>query len=144
MHWLLEHAADTPQGWLPERVAQARRRFGADADQAARAEILARRILKGDAAWAWASAEVLEAFNEIELTHQGQRLRIDRLVRRRAGAHGDEAWWVLDYKSAARPERDALLVEQLGRYREAVSLIHPGQTVVAAFLSADGRVVSVG
>ena len=144
MHWLLEHAADTPQGWLPERVAQARRRFGADADQAVRAEILARRILKGDAAWAWASAEVLEAFNEIELTHQGQRLRIDRLVRRRAGAHGDEAWWVLDYKSAARPERDALLVEQLGRYREAVSLIHPGQTVVAAFLSADGRVVSVG
>ena len=144
MHWLLEHAADTPQGWLPERVAQARRRFGADADQAVRAEILARRILKGDAAWAWASAEVLEAFNEIELTHQGQRLRIDRLVRRRAGAHGDEAWWVLDYKSAARPERDALLVEQLGRYREAVSLIHPGQTVVAAFLSADGRVVLVG
>ena len=144
MHWLLEHAADTPQGWLPERVAQARRRFGADADQAARAETLARRILTGDAAWAWAGGEVLEAFNEIELTHQGQRLRIDRLVRRRAGAHGDEAWWVLDYKSAARPERDALLVEQLGRYREAVSLIHPGQTVVAAFLSADGRVVSVG
>ncbi|HRM54632.1 MAG TPA: 3'-5' exonuclease, partial [Ottowia sp.] len=144
MHWLLEHAADTPQGWLPERVAQARRRFGADADQAARAETLARRILTGDAAWAWAGGEVLEAFNEIELTHQGQRLRIDRLVRRRAGAHGHEAWWVLDYKSAARPERDALLVEQLGRYREAVSLIHPGQTVVAAFLSADGRVVSVG
>ena len=144
MHWLLEHAADTPQGWLPERVAQARRRFGADADQAVRAEILARRILTGDAAWAWAGGEVLEAFNEIELTHQGQRLRIDRLVRRRAGAHGHEAWWVLDYKSAARPERDALLVEQLGRYREAVSLIHPGQTVVAAFLSADGRVVSVG
>ena len=144
MHWLLEHAADTPQGWLPERVAQARRRFGADADQAARAETLARRILTGDADWAWAGGEVLEAFNEIELTHQGQRLRIDRLVRRRAGAHGDEAWWVLDYKSAARPERDALLVEQLGRYREAVSLIHPGQTVVAAFLSADGRVVSVG
>ena len=144
MHWLLEHAADTPQGWLPERVAQARRRFGADADQAVRAETLARRILTGDAAWAWAGGEVLEAFNEIELTHQGQRLRIDRLVRRRAGAHGDEAWWVLDYKSAARPERDALLVEQLGRYRESVSLIHPGQTVVAAFLSADGRVVSVG
>ena len=144
MHWLLEHAADTPQGWLPERVAQARRRFGADADQAARAETLARRILTGDAAWAWAGGEVLEAFNEIELTHQGQRLRIDRLVRRRAGAHGDEAWWVLDYKSAARPERDPVLVEQLGRYRDAVALIHPGQTVVAAFLSADGRVVSVG
>ncbi|WP_284144046.1 UvrD-helicase domain-containing protein [Ottowia testudinis] len=120
MHWLLEHAADTPGGWLPERLAQARRRFGVDADQAARAELLARRILAGEAAWAWAGDEVLEAFNEIELTHQGQRLRIDRLVRRRAGAHGGEAWWVLDYKSAARPERDPLRVAQMGRYRAAV------------------------
>ena len=143
MHWLLEHAADTPQGWLPERVLQARRRFGADADQAARAEALARRILGGEAAWAWSADDVLEAFNEIELTHQGQRLRIDRLVRRCAGAHGGEAWWVLDYKSAARPERDPLLVAQLARYRDAVALIHPGLAVVAAFLSADGRVVMV-
>jgi ATP-dependent helicase/nuclease subunit A len=105
---------------------------------------MASRIFTGEAAWAWSTSEVIEAFDEVELIHQGQRLRIDRLVRRRAGPHGPEAWWVLDYKSAARPERDSLLVEQLGRYREAVSLIHPGQTVVAAFLSADGRVVSVG
>ncbi|WOP16375.1 3'-5' exonuclease [Ottowia sp. SB7-C50] len=143
MHWLLEHAADTPAGWLPERLAQARRRFGVDAAQAARAEALARRILGGEAAWAWSADEVLQAFNEIELTHQGQRLRIDRLVRRCAGPHGDEAWWVLDYKSAARPEGNPLLLEQLGRYRAAVALILPGHAVVAAFLSADGRVVRV-
>ncbi len=144
MHWLLEHAADTADGWLPQRVAQARRRFRIDADQAARAEALARRILGGEAAWAWAGDEIAEAFNEIELVHQGQRLRIDRLVRRHAGAHGDEAWWVLDYKSAARPERDPLLQAQLARYRDAVALIHPGHAVVAAFLSADGRVVMAG
>jgi hypothetical protein len=50
---------------------------------------------------------------------------------------------VLDYKSAARPEGNPLLLEQLGRYRAAVALIHPGHAVVAAFLSADGRVVRV-
>ena len=83
-----------------------------------------------------------EAFDEVELTHQGRRLRIDRLVRRRAGAHGAEAWWVLDYKSAAQPERDAALIEQLARYRDAVRSIHPGALVQAAFLTADGRLVA--
>ena len=142
LHWLLEHAADTPHGWLPQRLAQARRRFGVDAAQAERAAALARRILDGDAAWAWHAEQVAEAFDEVELTHQGRRLRIDRLVRRRAGAHGAEAWWVLDYKSAAQPERDAALIEQLARYRDAVRSIHPGALVQAAFLTADGRLVS--
>ncbi|MDO5692080.1 MAG: UvrD-helicase domain-containing protein [Pseudomonadota bacterium] len=141
MHWLLEHVADTPTGWRPERVAQAMRRFGLTPKQAARAEALARAIHVGEAAWAWSADEVLEAFDEVELTHQGQRLRIDRLLRRRAGAHGGEAWWVLDYKSATRPERDPLLLAQLARYRDAIALIHPGAQVEAAFLSADGRVV---
>jgi ATP-dependent helicase/nuclease subunit A len=141
MHWLLEHAGDTPGGWRPERVAQARRRFALDAAQAARAEQLARAIHTGEAAWAWRAEELLEAFDEVELTHQGQRLRIDRLVRRRAGPHGDEAWWVLDYKSAAHPERDPVLQEQLARYRAAVERLHPGQLVRVAFLSGQGRVV---
>ncbi|HPP97628.1 MAG TPA: 3'-5' exonuclease, partial [Ottowia sp.] len=109
MHWLLEHAGDTPSGWHPRRAAQARRRFALDAAQAAHAEAIARRILTGEAAWAWSAEHVLEAFNEVELVHQGQRLRIDRLVRRRASATEPEAWWVLDYKSAAHPERDAAL-----------------------------------
>ncbi len=143
MHWLLEHVADTPQGWHAERLAQAMRRFNVRAEQAARAEQLARRILGGEAAWAWQAGEVIEAFDEVELSHQGQRLRIDRLVRRRASGAEPESWWVLDYKSAARPEADPLLVAQLERYRDAVRQIHPGRAVKAAFLSADGRLVQV-
>ena len=143
MHWLLEHAADTPTGWHAERVAQAVRRFAVTNAQAARAEALARAIHTGEAAWAWHADEVLEAFDEVELTHQGQRLRIDRLVRRRAGPHGGEAWWVLDYKSATRPEDDPLLQAQLAQYRAAVARLYPGAEVQAAFLSADGRVTRV-
>ena len=143
MHWLLEHAADTPTGWHAERVAQAVRRFAVTNAQAARAEQLARAIHTGEAAWAWRADEVLEAFDEVELTHQGQRLRIDRLVRRRAGPHGGEAWWVLDYKSATRPEDDPLLQAQLAQYRAAVARLYPGADVQAAFLSADGRVTRV-
>jgi len=141
MHWLLEHAADTPQGWRAERIAQAMRRFGVTPEQAARADALARRIFTGEAAWAWSPDQVLEAFDEVELTHDGQRLRIDRLVRRRASAAEPEAWWVLDYKSAAHPERDAQLQAQLDRYRAAIERLHPGQAVRVAFLSGEGRVM---
>ena len=88
--------------------------------------------------------EVLEAFNEVELVHQGQRLRIDRLLRRRAGPHGPEAWWVLDYKSAAQPERDQALQAQLERYRAAVQQLHPGQPVQVAFLTGAGGVAVQG
>jgi ATP-dependent helicase/nuclease subunit A len=140
MHWLLEHAADMPQGWRAERIAQAMRRFTLTAEQAARADALARRIFTGEAAWAWDAREVIEAFDEVELTHDGQRLRIDRLVRRRACAEVPETWWVLDYKSAAQPERAPLLQTQLARYRAAIERLHPGQAVRAAFLSGEGRV----
>ncbi|MBH1965149.1 MAG: UvrD-helicase domain-containing protein [Comamonadaceae bacterium] len=141
MHWLLEHAADTPLGWRPERLGQAMQRFDASVDQLARAEALARRILEGEGAWAWNADHIAEHFNEVEMIHEGQLLRMDRLVRRRAGPHGPEAWWVLDYKSAAKPERDPLLLEQMARYRAAVQVAHPAQVVLAAFLSADGRLV---
>ena len=140
MHWLLEHAGDTPQGWRPERLRQARRHWALTEPLAAQAERLARNIFKGEAAWAWSPDEVLDAFNEVELTHQGQRLRIDRLVRRRAQASAPESWWVLDYKSAAHPERDLTLRAQLARYRTAIAQLHPGDPVHAALLSGDGRV----
>jgi len=142
MHWLLEHAADGPAGWRAERVAQTVRRFGITPEQAERANTLARRIFTGEAAWAWSAKEVLEAFDEVELMHGGQRLRIDRLVRRRASATEPETWWVLDYKSAAHPERDALLQAQLAGYRAAIERLHPGQAVRVAFLSGEGKITA--
>lgn len=139
MHWLLEHAGDTPGGWRLERAAHARQRFALDANQAAQAEAMGRRILAGEAAWAWDEAQVLQAFNEVELIHLGQRLRIDRLVQRRA----DAAWWVLDYKSAVRPDQHPAHLEQLARYRRAVQDLHAGAVVRTALLSGDGRLVVV-
>ena len=117
------------------------RRFGITPEQAARADALARRIFTGEAAWAWSPEHVLEAFDEVELIHQGQRLRIDRLVRRRAGDGEPEAWWVLDYKSAAHPERDAAKQDQLARYRAAIERLHPESVVRVVFLSGDGRAI---
>jgi len=142
MHWLLEHAGELAGGWRSERVAHARQRYALSAEQSAQAETMARCILAGEAAWAWSEVEVLEAFNEVELIHRGERLRIDRLVRRRASAAEPEAWWVLDYKSAAHPERDDVLRAQLQRYREAVQSLYPGYAVRMAFLSGEGKMHS--
>ena len=113
------------------------------AEQAAR---MAQAILAGEGAWAWDAALIQTAINEAPLHYQGQSLRIDRLVQRRA-LQADDAlagWWVLDYKSATQPQRQQALVAQLERYREAVSVLMPGEVVHAAFLTGDGRLVMVG
>ncbi|MFA7526800.1 MAG: UvrD-helicase domain-containing protein [Ottowia sp.] len=141
MHWLLEHATETESGWRAVREQQLGHRFALDDTSAKRAITMARTILQGEGAWAWSADEVLEAFNEVEIIHDGELLRMDRLVHRRAGAHGPEAWWVLDYKSAAHPERSVDLQQQLQRYRAAVQALHPGQAVRVAFLSGEGRMV---
>ncbi len=115
----------------------------AAAEQAAR---MAQAILAGEGAWAWDAALIQTAINEAPLHYQGQSLRIDRLVQRRA-AQADDAlagWWVLDYKSATQPQRQQALVAQLQRYREAVSVLMPGEVVHAAFLTGDGRMVMAG
>lgn len=151
MHQLLEQAgvAGAPladlraHGWPAARIA----RLASDHDiTPAAAELAARMaqgILAGEGAWAWDPAHVQTAINEAPLNYQGQSLRIDRLVLRRA-VHADDAaagWWVLDYKSAAQPQRQQTLVAQLQRYREAVSALMPGEAVYAAFLTGDGRLV---
>ena len=82
------------------------------------------------------------AINEAPLRHQGQSLRIDRLVHcHQPSEHA--GWWVLDYKSAAEPERQPALMAQLQRYRAAVQGQAPGERVQAAFLAGDGRMVRV-
>lgn len=151
MHQLLEQAgvAGAPladvraHGWPAARLA----RLAADhditpaaAEQAAR---MAQAILAGEGAWAWDKALIQTAINEAPLHYQGQSLRIDRLVQRRA-VHADDAlagWWVLDYKSATQPQRQQALVAQLEGYREAVAALMPGEAVRAAFLTGDGRLV---
>jgi ATP-dependent helicase/nuclease subunit A len=154
MHQLLEQAgvAGAPladlraHGWPAARIA----RLASDHDIApAAAELAARMaqgILAGEGAWAWDPEQVQTAINEAPLHYQGQSLRIDRLVLRRALSADDAVagWWVLDYKSAAQPQRQQALVAQLQRYQEAVQALMPGEAVHAAFLTGDGRLVRVG
>jgi len=139
VHRLLERwsptgAARWPQAWLPA-VA---REFALPPDTMRDVEAMALRILGGEGAWAWDAAAIEWQGNEVELVYQGELLRLDRLVRRRDGQ-----WWVLDYKSLARPQSDETLREQLQRYRDAVSALHAGTDVRAAFLTGQGRMVTL-
>ncbi len=126
-------------------VGRVAREFGLSTDQASQAQAMARRIRQGEAAWAWDTSVVQWQGNEVELTHQGETFRLDRLVQRRddgrAGKNGE--WWVLDYKSAITPQRQVDLVTKMKTYIAAVQAIYPGQTVKAAFLTGDGQLVMV-
>jgi ATP-dependent helicase/nuclease subunit A len=98
---------------------------------------MAQRILQGQGAWAWDPAQVDWQGNEVELHFGGELLRLDRLVRRRDSGE----WWVLDFKSAAQPERQPELLGQMTRYREAVAAAQGGAPVRTAFLTAQGTMV---
>ena len=100
---------------------------------------MARRIREGEGAWAWDASAVDWQANEVELNLAGELLRLDRLVRRRDSGE----WWVLDFKSAAQPQRQPELLDQMRRYREAVAAANPGAVVRTAFLTAQGTLVHV-
>ena len=123
MHWLLERADDPTAVQDPAMLAQAARRFELTQDQARDATAKAATIRHGEGAWAWDDAVIDWQGNEVTLIHQGETLRIDRLVRRRDTG----AWWVLDHKSASNPETEPELQAQLQRYRTAVLLVSPGE-----------------
>ncbi|MDB5826624.1 MAG: putative helicase, UvrD/REP-type, partial [Variovorax sp.] len=138
MHRLLEWAV--PGEPLPKaHVRAAAREFLLDATQARDAALYAQRIRAGAGAWAWDERMIDWHGNEVTLVHGGEPLRIDRLVRHRETG----AWWVLDYKSTAHPERDESLIAQMQRYRVAVQNANPGATVRAAFLTGQGELVSL-
>jgi ATP-dependent helicase/nuclease subunit A len=139
LHRLLEFAAAADVAFAPARLRRVAREFGLDPEELRRAADVAQRILSGEGAWAWDRRQVAWEDNEVALFHQGELLRLDRLVQRRDSGQ----WWVLDYKSAWAPEQQAELVGQMRRYREAVEVAYPGADVRAAFLTGQGRMVVV-
>jgi ATP-dependent helicase/nuclease subunit A len=141
LHRLLEWRPTPAQGfdWAPEHLQAVAREFTLDTPQARDVLAMAQRIVRGEAAWAW-DADMLNHWgNEVGLFHQGVLLRLDRLVRRRDS--GD--WWVLDYKSAAHPERQPELIAQMRSYREAMAQARPGEAVRLAFVNAQGRLIEL-
>ena len=136
MHRLLE-TWEPRTGIAAAQLAEVQRLFALDEAEARDAAAMALRIVQGEGAWAWDPAQVDWQGNEVELHAGGELLRLDRLVRRRDTGE----WWVLDYKSAAAPERQPELRAQMQRYREAVAVAQGGASVRCAFLTAQGRLV---
>ena len=126
------------------RIGDLAREFELTPETAKNAAGIAQCILQGEGAWAWDPSVIDRAINEAPLVYQGQSLRLDRLVRRKATAERGVEWWVLDYKTAAAPQKQPQLIEQLQRYLRATTqqLGHEGR-VHAAFLSGDGRLIEV-
>jgi len=149
MHALLEHHVPTPQAVhatslasaaLQGRIAQA---LVLEPEQMALAHRMALAIVHGEGAWAWDASQLGWHGNEVGLVHRGRMLRIDRLVRRRGAGDAEGQWWVLDYKSTSQPQLQPELCEQLQTYRTAVAQAQPGQTVRAAFLTAQGTLIEL-
>ena len=137
--------------WCPTPLAsfewgEAHRRaiaaeFGICAERAQAAQTMAERIVRGEAAWVWDSTRIEQWGNEVALVHRGESLRLDRLVRSRS-QNGEQAiWWVLDFKTAAHPERQPELLAQMRGYREAVAAAYPGAPLRLAFINAEGRLI---
>ncbi|MDP2032395.1 MAG: UvrD-helicase domain-containing protein [Polaromonas sp.] len=137
MHRLLEWGS-----LAPPHLRAVLREFRLNPAQGQQAAERARSILCGEGAWAWDADVVLWQGNEVELSHGGQLLRLDRLVQRRDAGHAGH-WWVLDYKSNAAPQRLPELVATMQVYRAAVQDLHPGHTVKAAFLTPQGALLEV-
>jgi ATP-dependent helicase/nuclease subunit A len=137
MHRLLERGDFSAQA-----TSQVAREFALNPEQSQDAQTKALRIRTGAAVWAWDAAAIAWQGNEVELTHAGETYRLDRLVQRKDTLHAGH-WWVLDYKTAAQPERQAGLVEKMKTYKSALQAIYPEQVVKAAFLTADGAVIEV-
>ncbi|MDO9438248.1 exodeoxyribonuclease V subunit beta [Hydrogenophaga sp.] len=141
LHRLLQWWPTPTQGfdWGPEHAHAVAREFALNPAQARDALAMARLIIEGEAAWAWDADALHHWGSEVELFHQGELLRLDRLVRRRDT--GD--WWVLDHKSAAHPERQPALIAQMRGYQQAVAAAQPGETVRLAFINAQGRLIEL-
>ncbi len=143
MHRLLETWSPRAPDWSAPLLRRVARDFLLDHGQLNEAVAIAQRILHGEGAWCWDEAQVDWQGNEVALVHGGESLRLDRLVRRRTGPGHAQQWWVFDYKSASRPQRDDALRAQLQRYRDAVALAYPGADVRAAFLTGQGKLVAL-
>ena len=144
MHRLLEWLPPLPVGgaalpWSAEQMAAVAREFVLDAAQVDTASQMALGIVRGEGAWAWDADQLSWQCNELALTHRGRLLRLDRLVQHQ----GSGQWWVLDYKSNANPQQDPALCAQLLTYRSAVAQAYTGQTVRAAFLTPQGKLIEL-
>jgi len=170
VHRVLEWVADRPYSAdpLPALANAAALEFGADA---ATVERRARSIFESPACQLYFAGPGLQwSGNEVPIAHEGELLRIDRLVQlahapKRAkpaprqsslfddASHEGEGaanaadastWWVLDYKLHHAPAALEAYREQLLRYAVAVEqAMAAGARVRCAFITGRGEVIEV-
>jgi ATP-dependent helicase/nuclease subunit A len=125
--------------WTTAHTQAVAREFALSPALATQAQTMARRIVQGEAAWAWEDGVIDHAGNEVDIFHAGELLRLDRLVRRCDTGE----WWVLDFKSAESPEQQLDLLAKMQRYRQAVQAARPGAVVRLAFINLHGRLIEL-
>lgn len=145
LHRLLQWHPTPAAGfvWTTLHLQAAGREFGLSPGQMGEVAEMARRIVSGPAAWAWDAQQLTLWGNEVELFHQGQLLRLDRLVQQRERASSPACWWVLDFKTATAPEQQPDLLAQMAGYRDALNAAHPGEPVRLAFINPHGTLIDV-
>lgn len=139
LEWWVPGAVAGGAGWPAAQRLSVQREFALGAEQIDQAAAMAQRILTGDGAWAWDRTVVDWQGNEVLIHHAGQALRLDRLVHRRDTGE----WWVLDHKTAARPELQPGLQDKMNSYRAAVQAAYPQAVVRAAYLTAQGKLKNI-
>jgi ATP-dependent helicase/nuclease subunit A len=140
LHRVLEWASAAGQTQpLSVLVASSGQAFGLDAAARERLAAAADAILQSpDCRPFFDPARLRWAGNEVAINAGGEERRIDRLV-----LLDDGAWWVLDYKLGATPEREPAYIEQMRSYVAAVQNLQPGEPVKAALISGTGRFIPV-
>jgi ATP-dependent helicase/nuclease subunit A len=136
LHALMERLTATEQ-WplvIPEAKQAARWLMCSESEARVVCE-QARRILSSDELTHFFDPSVYQfARNEVELVHNGEWMRIDRLV------GFEDGLWVLDYKRHLLDQQQAAYWQQLARYRDACSALFPGKAVRTALITVDGRI----
>lgn len=143
LHRVLEWASGPRGQDLPQLLASAKQMYGLDAARAERLERSASAILGSDECAAFFDPQCFVwAGNEVAISLAGQDMRVDRLVCMPASSDADvPVWWVLDYKLNAAPHRQDEYLKQMGRYRQAVLELQPGEPVRTAFITGQGRLI---
>jgi len=139
LEWLTPMPANQRHAAAVHRaVKQAALQLALPAESLDAALALVQTVLSSEAAAPWLSPEGhVWAGNEVTLYHEGQSLRLDRLVVRQIG--DQQEWWVLDYKLNHQPQELAQYISQMQTYVRAVQAKQPAGIVKAAFITGSGQ-----
>ena len=147
VHKVLEWVTTMPrasrsQPLLRRCIEQASQQLKLALDWRPRATQLLDTLLNSEELQAWLSPDGhLWAGNEVAIGHNGQTLRLDRLVAKQEGE--GTVWWVIDYKLNHQPQELVQYQSQMRQYLDAVATMQPTDQVRGAFITGAGHWIPV-